>query len=82
MSEMVERVARAICCPHGCRNVDTQYAVCQAGTYRADARAAIEAMREPTEAMVNACVEYAGAYDVQHTEARDNYRAMIAVALT
>lgn len=71
MSEMVERVARAIAearfgigCP-----VD--------GDDRIAARAAIEAMREPTDAMVDA------AYGRERTGTeRGNWRAMIDAALT
>ena len=63
MSEMVERVARAICEADG---VDPDKEICGMGVqlpigelapaWRArlkQARAAIEAMREPTEAMTN-----------------------------
>lgn len=47
MSEMIERVARAI---QGCDS--------SAGaTYEQAARAAIEAMREPTDAMVDCAVD-------------------------
>lgn len=81
MSEMEERVARAICpwsgkrnadCPNGCR-------VCVA-----NARDAIEAMREPTEGMVTG-----GRIDL-HTneegallaaEAKQVWQAMIDEAL-
>lgn len=58
MSEMVERVARAICCSGGCWRVrDPRYISqlpCAAPTYLQEARAAIEAMREPTVAMEQA----------------------------
>ncbi len=56
--DMVERVARAICCPHGCDGDTGSGKPCDIA--REDrmsmqqARAAIEAMREPTEAMLHA----------------------------
>lgn len=57
---MVERVARAICCHKngvfvGCsaKHDGSPFTICQAHTFRDDARAAIEEMREPTESMVN-----------------------------
>jgi len=49
MSEMVERVARAIAAAAD----DTDWEL-----YRSEARAAIEAMREPTEAMLAAVIPY------------------------
>lgn len=60
MSEMIERVAKAICCPNGClATLD-----CSIPNKRdmEKAKAAIEAMREPTEAMLDA-----GAYDLDMT---------------
>ena len=49
---MVERVARALCCPSGvCGAPETRdhlrgnVGICQAHSYRKDARAAIEAMK-------------------------------------
>lgn len=47
MSEMVERVARVLCARNGEPESCLKF-------YRDDARAAIEAMREPTAAMVDA----------------------------
>lgn len=54
MSEMVERVAKAICEASGGDD----------GVYRAEAVAAIEAMRVPTEAMID------GADDAFHAALR------------
>lgn len=49
---MVERVARAICCHgYGCIDPDKCRAM---GNYEEDARAAIAAMREPSEGMLEA----------------------------
>jgi len=67
VNEMVERVARAMFNDdeahsdswgwdqHPPRDWDAdQIEDCERGTYRRNARAAIEAMREPTEAMIRA----------------------------
>jgi hypothetical protein len=66
--DMVEIVARAICTAMG-EKPDAMESRCLPGSYHTDdgeqhwagyidhARAAIEAMREPTEAMLRACVE-------------------------
>lgn len=58
MSEMVEKVARAICCPRGCDYADYDgkgiCALDQLKNYEDRARAAIAAMREPTDAMIYA----------------------------
>jgi hypothetical protein len=83
MSEMVERVARAIFpeaedytwddfanAPNGSAERIT------ASVYRMRARAAIEAMREPTEAMVHAGMSEEG------TDLPSEYRAMIDAALS
>ncbi len=62
MSDMIERVAKAICGPEDPCRLDL-------------ARAAIEAMREPTDAMC-------GAWDVGDTpEAKPCWQAMIDEAL-
>lgn len=56
---MVERVARAICCHKngvfvGCsaKHDGSPFAICQAHTFRDDARAAIEAMRDLPDAIM------------------------------
>ena len=54
MTEMVERVARGLCCGRGPCLADEIDIVCEADLHRDDARRAIEAMREPTEGMVGA----------------------------
>jgi hypothetical protein len=58
MSEMVERVAQAMCAverdQHSC---PTDYR-CSDCVYLPEARAAIEAMREPTEAMLSAARDW------------------------
>ena len=67
---MVERVARAICCPEGCRGDTGSGKPCNISaedvTAMVQARAAIEAMREPTKEMVEA------GYDAIH-DAGDYY---------
>lgn len=75
MTTMIERVARALCVaaghdPDRTHDIyvegDPDAGVAWAG-YRREARAAIEAMREPTEAMVDAAcdvvVGFSGEYD-------------------
>jgi hypothetical protein len=57
MSEMVERVAKALSIadgnhPDACSNDEDSQPIWH--LYTADARAAIEAMREPTQAMIHA----------------------------
>lgn len=59
MNEMIERVARAICKADG-QDPDHEGELTDEGTFQwqsyvTDARAAIEAMREPTKAMIAAC---------------------------
>lgn len=66
-NEMVERVAKAIYDNSGMTYSNQQY-------YQGLAKAAIAAMREPTEEMVNA-------YNNQEPLSREAYRAMIDAAL-
>lgn len=68
MSEMVERVAQAICGDDNPANILT--------IHRIRARAAIEAMREPTEAMV-----YADTVKEWPSDACAAWKAMIDEAL-
>lgn len=64
MSEMLKRVAQAICCPGGvCQgrggdvdHIAGRVSICQAHTYELEAIAAIAAMREPTGEIVRAGV--------------------------
>lgn len=59
MSEMIDRIARRLCCPGECRSEMANAAhperlfptPCNAITKAADAKAAIEEMLEPTESM-------------------------------
>ncbi len=54
MSDMVERVARAICCPTGCvADHFDDPKVCDYWRCESAARAAIEALRTPTPAMLH-----------------------------
>lgn len=85
MSEMVERVAKRVSrmvplgCgggwnePHG-HDFPNQYSATEQRLIRAIARAAIEAMREPTEEMLEVPIPKSGSFD-------DCYRAMIDAAL-
>lgn len=58
MSEMIKRVARAICCPDGCNGDTGSGRPCdierEDSTSMHQARAAIEVMREPTSNMMAA----------------------------
>lgn len=85
MSEMLDRVANAICCPNGCENAGRKYdpaagkvSICQAHTYEPSARAAIEAMREYTAEMEDAGDEAA---EGSAFPARRAWEAMIDAAL-
>lgn len=83
MSEMIERVARALCKADGCDPDHESPDQIDAGIklwtrYVRDARAAIEAMREPTEAMSEA-VKPLGLCRTE--DAAEIYRAMIDAAL-
>lgn len=81
MSEMVERVARAMRERYAKHNGDKGLVPFEAAGSREAwmecARAAIEAMREPTEAMVVAMDEHAGTIAPQYA-----YEAAIDAALT
>ena len=70
MSEMVERVARAMA-----ERAGFSWEHCTQEQWKSDARAGIEAMREPTKEMVRAAEANAGA---PYTYA---YRDMIDAAL-
>ena len=80
----IEEVARAICCPDGCKR-----GKCDAGDQEggwvlvqphAAARAAIEAMREPSEAMMLAWLTQQE-YGDSKTLMRAKHSAMIDAAL-
>lgn len=94
MSEMVERVARALAAAEFYQFPETdkfieanwhQFAPELAERYRIRARAAIAAMREPTEVMVEAGYQPSGFepsdVGVSHEDASDLYQAMIDAAL-
>lgn len=72
MSEMVERVARAVA-----EFNEFSWEHCAQSHWIDLARAAIEAMREPTEEMIRVGVKY----DHECAEADGIYRAMIDAAL-
>lgn len=72
MSEMIERAARAIHLTFGFKEWPKGY---ECENCLIAAKAAIEAMREPTEAMLDA-----GAYDLDMT-LEQQYKRMIEAAL-
>ena len=59
MNEMVDRLARAICDAEACQGLREPFPcdVCDKGGCVTLARAAIGAMREPTEAMIDAIAD-------------------------
>jgi hypothetical protein len=90
MSEMIERVAKAICKSRSCEG----FMCCQnpaqmgrkgcpvkAGGYNEAARAAIEAMREPTQAMLDVGTDDAGWGDCEESEISYRWNAMVSAAL-
>lgn len=77
MSEMIERVARAICAGNLKRFVWDDLTDLERGVYRVQARASIEAIREPTpEMVINTNNEW-----VTGDEAASLWRAMAEQAL-
>lgn len=87
---MIERVARAIGEQHVRRSWDQIESEALKGVFRASARAAIAAMRAPTEKMIASGVETSSDFDREIREyitipdfmARDIWFAMIEAALT
>lgn len=81
MNEMVERIARAIMLADGHNNPEnpprfpTDFSAKEASEYRSAARAAIAAMREPTEAML------AASGRLNHPRDAEIWRAMIDAVL-
>lgn len=78
---MVERVARALCVRAGHDPDEIQYRGTEEirsgwEAYADDVRAAIRALREPSEAMVSS-----GMAEIDHDGAGDCWRAMIDAAL-
>lgn len=84
MSEMVERVARAICRSNCSPRMSRDHIECQVENawdmWIPEARAAIEAMREPTSDMVIVGFNRAKPYLGTETM-RQSYRAMIQASL-
>jgi hypothetical protein len=79
MSDMVERVAIAIHGAIGDIGIFESFDEAYKSSKRSAARAAIEAMREPTDGMVSFMLaDYRAVYA---NDARDNWRAMIDEAL-
>ena len=87
MSAMIERVARAICCPEGCNGDTGSGRPCdierEDKTSMQQARAAIKAMREPNKEMM-AAVDCAGTKEIWWNERAwlAGYHAMIDAALS
>lgn len=81
MTDLVEACARALCCPNGCRKGNSKWSICQAHTFRDDARAVIpvvlNSLREPTPEMLDALI---GIGQREWTE-RAGWRAAIDVAI-
>lgn len=68
MSEMIEKVARALCVEDGYNPDHESDDPCDEGVklwtlYRTDARAAVEAMRVPTKDMMGPCEESCSCLD-------------------
>lgn len=90
MTSMVERVARAICSSDflGDKDVWAKLSPAMQGNYRDNASAAIEAMREPTEAMTKVAAEDIltgpgiSAFLNWQDLSASRYRLMIDVALS
>lgn len=84
MYEMLDRVARAICCPDGCKGDTGSGNPCYISGEDAmamrQARAAIQAMREPTYEMVDAGL-LANLEIQDGIPAENAWRAMIREAL-
>lgn len=81
MSEMVERAARAICKKRFCNGGidDNGWDDCSAALkadYMSEARAAIEAIREPTKKMVSVGLEY-----IEEGDPIEAWQAMIDESL-
>lgn len=81
MSEMIERIARAYCVDDGAdpdaQWADTEnfFAMKRVENWRRRARISIEAMREPTDAMVWPALDQEGREQVKAFEAgRDDWR--------
>lgn len=85
MSEMVERVARAIFHSNFPENEYENFDEDSQNKYLESAKAAIEAMREPTEAMINRTNPAKEMAQWQIDEYKsiitDSYKSMINVAL-
>ena len=81
MSEMVERIAIAVCEADGC--LWSEATDLDKGLYRDTARAAIAAMREPTDAMIGQGYGYAISYEDEGVveSPSEVWRAMIDEAL-
>ena len=78
MSELIERVARAI---RGCVSADDWNFIDEIARkmYRREARAAIEAMREPTTEMLHASTMQVPTWDNEASKRK--WQAMIEAAL-
>lgn len=79
MSEMIERVAQAIAAKYV--GEESKYLNSLSLAYRGIARAAIEAMLKPTEAMIAAAVEEIDPGWIEYKSGEECWRAMIEEAL-
>ncbi len=81
--DMVEKVARAICeTLFGFYDENDDSPLSTLGQSRLAARAAIAAMREPTETMAQRGYGYVAVDGVLRVDLKDAWRAMIDAALT
>lgn len=83
MSEMVERVARAMALKANGGDWDTHYTADQRNLWRLRIRTAMDALRDPTNEMVNAACSPNRmlAFGMTSVEAREIWQAMIDEAL-
>ncbi len=84
MSEMVKRVALVLCKSDGdcrCASSGGTSSICHVAEFNDAARAAIKAMREPTEAMLRADMHLGGYDGLFEAEPDEIWRAMIDAAL-
>ena len=73
MTTMLEKMQAAICCYDGCRHSDT----CGAHGYEVKARAVLDAMLEPTEAMLLATFPRGSAGPLALKASKVSWQAMI-----
>lgn len=84
---MIDELAKAICCPSGCKSQPKCNMETCGGLYRECALAVLRRLREPTPEMVDAGTASLSGYPAQFPDedytddARKMYRAMIDAAI-